>query len=92
MGDNATGLVSSGGKVVGGENATLAAGVLPGQDVVFFGAGTTASSIIAPSATIASWNQFIATATATSSDGLVAATLSWPFMAACITVGWTVLG
>ncbi|KAI0344359.1 alpha/beta-hydrolase [Trametopsis cervina] len=70
LGSNTTGLVvTSGGSasVVGGENATLAAPILPGASEVFAGSGTTQSTFVYPSATIAAWESFIATATATGS-------------------------
>ena len=65
LGTNTTGLVtnSSGNvSVVGGENSTLAADVLPGQSDIFYGSGATQSSYAAPTATVAAWNSFIATA------------------------------
>ncbi|KAJ7186601.1 alpha/beta-hydrolase [Mycena filopes] len=68
LGSNQTGLVNSTtGSVVGGEDPTLAADVMPGGLAIFYGDGdsaTTSLSTIAPSATIAAWNKFIATATA----------------------------
>jgi hypothetical protein len=48
--------------VVGGESPTLAAGILPGNSEIFYGSGTTESTYIAPTATIAAWSSFIATA------------------------------
>ncbi|KAJ7479822.1 alpha/beta-hydrolase [Mycena latifolia] len=69
LGSNATGLVDSNtGTVVGGEDPTLAMDVMPGGTVIYYGdgsAGKTTASTVVPSATIASWEQFIATATAT---------------------------
>ncbi|KAJ7112959.1 alpha/beta-hydrolase [Mycena epipterygia] len=69
LGSNQTGLVdSNAGTVVGGEDFPLAADVMPGGLAIFYGDGnsdTTSLSTIAPSATLASWSEFIATATAT---------------------------
>ncbi|KAJ7320786.1 alpha/beta-hydrolase [Mycena albidolilacea] len=67
LGTNQTGLVDSSGSVVGGEDPALAADAMPGGLAIFYGDGdsaTTSLSTIAPSATLASWSQFIATATA----------------------------
>ena len=69
LGSNETGLVtnSSGSvSVVGGENVTLAAPVLPGQLGIYKGSGTTQSTYTFPSATIAAWNSFFANVTAIS--------------------------
>ena len=65
FGNNQTGLVTeSSGKVsvVGGEDSTLAAAVLPGGGEIYYGSGTTQSTYTAPTATVAAWNSFIATA------------------------------
>ncbi|KAI0773289.1 alpha/beta-hydrolase [Trametes elegans] len=67
LGSNQTGLVtnSSGSvSVVGGEASALAADVLPGQLGIYVGSATTASTFTYPSATIAAWDSYIATATA----------------------------
>ncbi|KAF7795039.1 hypothetical protein EIP86_006183 [Pleurotus ostreatoroseus] len=67
FGNNQTGLVtnSSGAvSVVGGENATLAAEVLPGQLEIFVGSGTTQSTYTFPSATVAAWDTFLFAETA----------------------------
>ena len=64
LGSNATGLVN-GADVVSGEVLALGGDVLPGNTVIFYGSGTTASSTAVPGPTLASWNSFIATATAT---------------------------
>ena len=58
---NTTGLVFN-GTVIGGENTTLAQPVLPGQLGIYVGSGTTQSTYTAPSATIAAWESFAATA------------------------------
>jgi carboxypeptidase D len=67
LGSNKTGLVnSSSNSVVGGEDPALAADVMPGGLVIYYGDGdsaTTSLSTVAPSATLAAWSQFIATAT-----------------------------
>ncbi len=59
-----TGFVN-GTDVVGGEDPALAEDVMPGTTAIFYGQGTTASSFIVPSETLASWSSFLATATAT---------------------------
>ncbi|KAF7334471.1 Alpha/beta-hydrolase [Mycena venus] len=68
LGSNQTGLVdNNSSSVVGGEDSALAGDYMPGGLAIFYGDGdsaTTSLSTIAPSATIASWSQFIATATA----------------------------
>ncbi|KAJ7686175.1 alpha/beta-hydrolase [Mycena rosella] len=70
LGSNLNGTVSgSTGTVVGGENTTLANGVLPGGDEIFFGSSTTAGTSTIPAATRAAWASFIATATASSPLG-----------------------
>ncbi|KAJ7741263.1 alpha/beta-hydrolase, partial [Mycena metata] len=65
LGSNLTGYVDpKTGAVVGGEDPTfLAHDYLAGGDAIFYGAGTTASSTVAPTATIAAWDKFITTAT-----------------------------
>ncbi|KZT24766.1 alpha/beta-hydrolase [Neolentinus lepideus HHB14362 ss-1] len=63
LGSNQTGLVdSTSGSIVGGEVATLAGDYLPGGLEIFYGSGTTQSTYVAPSATIAAWEKFIQTA------------------------------
>ncbi|KAJ7202096.1 alpha/beta-hydrolase [Mycena pura] len=68
LGSNTTGLVDSNTATVnGGEDPELARDVLPGNPFIYIGdgsSGTTASTAW-PSATVAAWNAFIATATAT---------------------------
>ena len=64
LGDNQTGLVTSRG-VVGGVVPSLAVGVLPGQSGIFIGSGATQSTYTFPAATIAAWESYIVTATAT---------------------------
>lgn len=69
FGSNQTGLVTNASgptSVVGGENATLANTVMPGQLGIFVGSGTTQSTYTYPSATIAAWNSFFANVTSTS--------------------------
>lgn len=69
LGNNQTGLVTNSSgtpNVVGGENATLAGTVHPGQLGIFVGSGSTESTYTAPTATIAAWNSFFATVTASS--------------------------
>jgi len=72
FGTNQTGLVTNSSgtvSVVGGENATLANTVLPGQAEIYAGSGTTQSTYTYPSATIAAWNSFIATGAAGNASG-----------------------
>ena len=64
LGSNQTGLLLPNSTTVGGEDPELAGDILPGTDVVFYGSGTTASSSIAPSASVAAWASFLATFTA----------------------------
>jgi len=64
LGNNQTGTVV-GGTVVGGEDPKLAQFVQTGGAAIFTGAGATQGTYVAPEATIAAWNKFIATATTT---------------------------
>ncbi|EJD07265.1 alpha/beta-hydrolase [Fomitiporia mediterranea MF3/22] len=69
IGNNSTGLVtnSSGGVfVVGGEGASslVVGDILPGVSGILYGSGTATSVYVAPSATIASWEAFFASAQA----------------------------
>ncbi|KZT28980.1 alpha/beta-hydrolase [Neolentinus lepideus HHB14362 ss-1] len=70
LGSNPTGLVTTFGNgtvtVVGGEDPILAEGILPAaSSAIYYGPGTTVSSYVPPSATVAAWESFIVTATAT---------------------------
>ena len=65
LGDNQNGTVLDDGTVVGGENANLAGEYLAGGNEIFYGSAKTEGIYTAPSATIAAWENFIATATAT---------------------------
>ncbi|KAF8524852.1 alpha/beta-hydrolase [Hysterangium stoloniferum] len=66
LGNNPNGTVLSDGTVVGGEGSPLVNDILPAEhDPIFTGSGTTLGSTLWPSATIAAWDSFIATATAT---------------------------
>lgn len=79
LGNNRTGLVTNSSGtvvVVGGENAALAQPVLSGQAGIFAGSGTTQSTYFYPSATVAAWDSFIATAAPTISDFSTAAVAS----------------
>ncbi|KAK7039320.1 carboxypeptidase [Favolaschia claudopus] len=68
LGSNLTGFVDSPtSPAVGGDDPELASNILPGNSAIFYGSGTTASSTVAPEATIAGWNSFIATATLSAS-------------------------
>ncbi|KAF8524855.1 alpha/beta-hydrolase [Hysterangium stoloniferum] len=70
LGNNPNGTVLSDGTVVGGEGNPLVNDVLPGEhNPIFTGSGTTLGSTIWPSATIAAWDSFIATATSSSTAG-----------------------
>ncbi|OJT10630.1 Carboxypeptidase sxa2 [Trametes pubescens] len=61
LGTNSNGTVE-GSHVVGGEDAALSGDYLPGGTEIFYGSSTTASTSTVPSATIAAWNSFVATA------------------------------
>ncbi|RPD76193.1 alpha/beta-hydrolase [Lentinus tigrinus ALCF2SS1-7] len=65
LGSNQNGTVvnSSTGEVVGGENKTLAEDFMPGGNEIFYGSAKTEGTSTIPSATIAAWESFIATAT-----------------------------
>ncbi|KAJ7474691.1 alpha/beta-hydrolase [Mycena latifolia] len=68
LGSNTTGLVdNNAGSVAGGEDPKLQQDILPGNTVIFYGdgdSGKTTLSTVVPSATLAAWNGFLATATA----------------------------
>ena len=70
LGSNQTGLVannSGSSVVVGGESLTVFAdGILDGQEGIFVGSSSTQSTFTYPSATIAAWQSFTATAIPTS--------------------------
>ncbi|KAL0069437.1 hypothetical protein AAF712_003462 [Marasmius tenuissimus] len=72
LGNNSTGLVTDDGgtvTVVGGEDPTLSGPFMPADTAaIFYGRLKTESSSFAPSATIAQWRSFIATATNTDSQ------------------------
>ncbi len=78
LGNNRTGLVVNTTEtvsVVGGESSSLAVDVFPGQSGIYMGSGTTQSTYTFPAATVAAWQSFMATETATPS-GTVAGDLS----------------
>ncbi|KAF5373507.1 hypothetical protein D9757_010495 [Collybiopsis confluens] len=75
LGSNMTGFVN-GTQVVGGEDSALAEDVMPGTTAIFYGAGTTASSLIVPAPTLASWSSFLATATSVSVQNSTATSVS----------------
>ncbi|KAF8576822.1 alpha/beta-hydrolase [Ramaria rubella] len=65
LGTNPNGTVVDNSTVIGGESHPLVNDILPGEtNPIFTGSGTTLGSTIWPSATIAAWDSFIATATA----------------------------
>ncbi|KAI9065612.1 alpha/beta-hydrolase [Trametes sanguinea] len=67
LGNNQTGLVTSTSGtvfVVGGESSSLAVDAIPGQLGIYEGSFSTTSTFTYPSATIAAWSRYIATATA----------------------------
>ncbi|KAI0629365.1 alpha/beta-hydrolase [Trametes polyzona] len=75
LGNNQTGLVTNSSgtvSVLGGESSALAVDALPGQLGIYVGSGTTQSTYTYPSATIAAWSSYIATATAINAGGLTA--------------------
>ncbi|KAF8520874.1 alpha/beta-hydrolase [Hysterangium stoloniferum] len=64
--DNPLGLVTPSGATVGGTNATLAQSIMPAyRDPIYFGSATTQGSTVYPSATIAAWEAYVATAVPT---------------------------
>ncbi|CCM06968.1 uncharacterized protein FIBRA_09282 [Fibroporia radiculosa] len=68
LGNDPTGMVVNVGDqtaVIGGEVSSFAAAVLPGQSGIYIGSGATQSTYTFPSATIAAWESYIVTATAT---------------------------
>ncbi|THH00620.1 hypothetical protein EW026_g1956 [Hermanssonia centrifuga] len=68
LGNNRTGLVVNTTEtvsVVGGESSSLAVDVFPGQSGIYMGSGTTQSTYTFPAATVAAWQSFMATETAT---------------------------
>ncbi|KAH9893408.1 alpha/beta-hydrolase [Cubamyces lactineus] len=68
FGNNQTGLVTEVGgtvDVVGGEDSALAVDAIPGTSGIYVGSITTQSTAEYSAATIAAWESFIATATAT---------------------------
>ena len=81
LGSNQTGLVTNTSgvvSVVGGEQSALANEVMTGQAEIFYGSGVTQSTYVYPSATVAAWNSFMATAatsyaspSATQSNGAI---------------------
>lgn len=48
--------------VVGGEGSSLLNGILPGTSGIIYGSGSDLSTAFFPSATVAAWDAFIATA------------------------------
>ncbi|KAK7037692.1 hypothetical protein VNI00_010918, partial [Paramarasmius palmivorus] len=69
LGNNTTGLVD-GSNVVGGEDPTLMGAYLPADTAaIFYGSGSTVSSTVAPSETVAAWRSFIATAVTDTPQG-----------------------
>ncbi|OSD04774.1 alpha/beta-hydrolase [Trametes coccinea BRFM310] len=69
LGNNQTGLVTNSSgtvSVVGGESSALAVDAIPGQLGIYEGSFSTTATYTYPSATIAAWNSYIATATAIS--------------------------
>ncbi|KAI0333871.1 alpha/beta-hydrolase [Cubamyces sp. BRFM 1775] len=71
LGNNQTGLVTNSSgtvSVVGGESSSLAGDAIPGQLGIYVGSYSTQSTYTYPSATIAAWSSYIATATATTAS------------------------
>ncbi|KAI9065255.1 alpha/beta-hydrolase [Trametes sanguinea] len=69
LGNNKTGLVTNSSgtvSVVGGESSALAVDAIRGQLGIYEGSLSTTATYTYPSATIAAWNSYIATATALS--------------------------
>ena len=59
------------GTVVGGEDPVLAQDYLFGGGEVYYGSSATQGTLVAPSATIASWNSFLAAANAMATPSAV---------------------
>ena len=69
LGSNTTGLVQDDGSVVGGEDSSILKGnVIPGQSGILYGSGTATSLYVAPSETIAAWENFFSTLVAASDN------------------------
>ncbi|KAF7307464.1 Alpha/beta-hydrolase [Mycena indigotica] len=69
LGAKTTGLVRSDGTIVGGKDPLLAMDFMQGSNVIYYGSGanaTTSLSTVVPSATLVSWQKFLASQTATS--------------------------
>lgn len=60
--------------VIGEEDPVLAEDVMPGQDEIYYGAGSTQSTYVFPTATREAWSSFIRTATATAVVNLASPT------------------
>ncbi|KIM53415.1 hypothetical protein SCLCIDRAFT_31895 [Scleroderma citrinum Foug A] len=73
FGNNQTGLVvnaeSGGVTVIGGEDPSLGGEVMTGQAGIYYGSATTVSTYFFPSATVAAWDAYVASATSQSSSG-----------------------
>jgi len=80
FGNNQTGLVvnaeSGGVTVIGGEDPSLGGEVLTGQAGIYYGSATTASTYFFPSATVAAWDAYVATASPQPSSGSSMSSLS----------------
>ncbi|KAI0705478.1 alpha/beta-hydrolase [Earliella scabrosa] len=63
LGDNRNGTLLEDGTVVGGEDDALAQDFMPGGKEIFFGSAKTQGTSTVPSAAVAAWESFIATAT-----------------------------
>ena len=75
LGDNPNVTVREDGSVVGGEDpALLGQDYLFGGGEVFYGSSATQGTLVAPSATVASWESFLAAATATATPAAPSAT------------------
>ncbi|KAF8637623.1 hypothetical protein AX17_002692 [Amanita inopinata Kibby_2008] len=94
FGSNTTGLVTSSGTVIGGEDANLTDDILPGNDAVYLGAGATQSTYMFPSATRAAWESFIAEPTVKNMTSSGAVSFSWTIpqlLVVVISLGWTLI-
>ena len=60
---------SGGVTVIGGEDPSLGGEVMTGQAGIYYGSATTASTYFFPSATVAAWDAYVASATSQSSSG-----------------------
>ena len=88
LGNNSTGLVVNGTDgnvtVVGGEDSIYQNDYIPGTNVIFYGSGTTVSSVVAPSASVSAFYSFLQTATPSPSSNTSNMTSDAVSVTACL--------